>query len=70
MEDRMRARKNEGPGPEVTARFHDGVTRFPLSAGDTIGDLASQLARLAAQRGALLLTIDLTFPRAEKPVLH
>jgi hypothetical protein len=65
----MPMRKNEGPGPQVTIRFANSSVRFPISAGETVGGLAGRLACLSEVR-AKPLSIDLTFPRAAKPVLH
>jgi hypothetical protein len=66
----MPMRKNEGPGPQVTVRFPDGRLCFVMSAGDTVGDLAGRLARHTEEGRAKPLSIDLTFPRTAKPVLH
>ena len=66
----MPGRRNEGRHPQVTLRFQEELLRFSLSAGDTLGDLACHLARLWEQRDEKPLSIDLTFPRLARPVLH
>ena len=64
----MTMRKNAEPGPQVTVHFAKSSLRFPISAGETVGDLAG-LARLWRVR-TKPLSIALTFPSDAKPLLR
>jgi hypothetical protein len=70
MEASMPTRKSNESGPQVTVRFPESISYFMLSPGDTLGDLATQLAGLSEKRGATPQAIALTFPRPKKVILH